>query len=70
MYDIHEKEEQYRFGSFRLYVRKISDALAQVSVYDVGNIRFPLMWSKTMTTEQARGAVDLFEAVGYFAMPV
>ena len=58
-----------RYGG---YVMEIDNRgrFSQVTVYDLGNIRFPLMWSKTMDNKSAEGAAALFQAVGYFAMPV
>lgn len=58
-----------RFGCYEMEVDKRGN-VSQVTVYDLGNIRFPLMWSKTMTNKQAEGALMLFEAIGYFAMPM
>lgn len=36
-----------------------------VAVYDLSRL-FPLVWSRTMTKEQAKGARALFEQIGYF----
>lgn len=58
-----------RYGSYLMEVDKRGN-VSQVTVYDLGNIRFPLMWSKTMSNTQADGAIALFQAVGYYAMPV
>jgi hypothetical protein len=57
-----------RFGGYQMEVDRRGN-VSQVSVYDLSNLRFPLMWSKTMTNSQAEGAIALFQAVGYFAMP-
>ena len=58
-----------RYGGYKMEVEKRGNVF-QVTVYDLGNLRFPLMWSKTMTAEQAKGAIDLFQAIGYYAMPI
>ena len=58
-----------RYGQYILKYDK-RGAVAQVTMYDLGDIRFPLVWSKTMTVEQGLGALALFEAIGYFDMPV
>lgn len=67
---------EYCFGAYRLKVNyfggghgKAPDG-AQVSMYDLGQIRFPMVWSKTMSLEKAKGAIELFSLVGYFDMPV
>lgn len=68
-------ELEYTYGQYRLKVRyfgggenKIPDG-AQVTMYDLGELRFPLIWSKTMPIEQVRGAIALFNLIGYFDMP-
>ena len=63
------KELWYMFSGYRLKVA-YQNGVAQVSMYDLGDLRFPLQWSKTMTKEQARGAIELFKNVGYYDMPV
>lgn len=75
---------EYCFGGYRLKVRYFGGGLeqvpdgalirtlpkgAQVSMYDLGQLRFPLIWSKTMTLEQVKGAIALFNLIGYFDMP-
>lgn len=58
-----------RYGSYLMEVDKRGN-VSQVTVYDLGNIRFPLMWSKTMRNDSAEGALRLFQSVGYYAMPI
>lgn len=41
--------------------------MAQVTVYDLA-ARLPLRWSRGLTKAQARGAIDLFEQIGFFEM--
>ena len=57
------------YGGYRLTARKIGDNLVQLRMYDLGNLRFPLMWSTGVTREQADGAFMLFNLTGYFEMP-
>ncbi len=57
------------YGGYRLTARKITANRVQVTMYDLGNLRFPLMWSTYMTREQAEGAFKLFALVGYFNKP-
>lgn len=75
---------EYRFGGYKLCVEDILNVSfdekgrlvvnrpvrSRVSMYDLGNLRFPLMWSKTMGVDEAKGAVDLFNLTGCFPMPV
>ena len=58
-----------RYGGYLMEVDKRGN-VSQVTVYDLGNLRFPLMWSKTLTNTQADGALKLFQAIGYYAMPI
>ena len=58
----------YMVQTFRSSINGVSDAV-QVTVYDNG-AKNPLMWSMTMTKQQARGARDLFENIGYFDKPI
>lgn len=57
---------RYCFGGYRLEVRYSAGDFAQVSMYDFSNLRFPLLWSESMTKQQARGAIELFKSCGYF----
>ena len=62
-------ESEYRYGHYILKVTWYRDAdVADVSVRDISEIRFPLKWSKRMTKAQAHGAIQLFESIGYFDM--
>ena len=61
------KELESMYGGYRMKIRySDNEDFAQVSVYDLSNLRFPLMWSKGMSKAQANGAKALFEASGYF----
>lgn len=54
-------------GSYRLAIRYFENSnKAQVTMENIAALRFPLLWSATMTDEQANAALDLFKAVGYF----
>lgn len=62
-------ETEYMYSGYRMRIAWYKDEdAAQVTVYDLGE-RKPLMWSKTMTKEQARGAHELFTMIGYFDIP-
>lgn len=67
-----EKILRYGFGGYRLEVRYdgSENDFAQVTMYDLGELRFPMIWSTSMTKEQAVGAIELFKEVGYFDMPI
>lgn len=69
-FEIEIKDTWYMFKSYRMRItwHKNSD-YAQVTMYDYGKLHFPMIWSKGMTKAQARGAHELFEAIGYFDMP-
>ena len=58
-----------RYGSYVLRVRYSEDG-AYVSMYDLGELRFPLIWGTPMTKAQANGAIELFKNIGYFDMPL
>ena len=58
------------FGGYRLAARKLTDTLVQVKMYDLGAIRFPLVWSTYLTREQAQAAFELFQVIGYFEKPI
>lgn len=62
-------EITYCHGGYRMTVQYY-DSNAQVTMYDLSNLRFPLVWSKTMTKAAARGASAIFESIGYFDCPV
>lgn len=75
-----ENEKEYIYGQYRMVVRNLLNEIvnargerevlapvkAQVTVYDVSCFRFPLVWSRTFTVEEAESAVTIFNAVGYF----
>lgn len=54
-----------RYGS---HVMTITwhDSYATVKIEDLAQLRFPLLWSKQMSKDQARAARHLFEQIGYF----
>lgn len=58
------------FGSYRLRIDYKGNDFAQVTIEDVAQIRFPLMWSRPMTYAQANGALALFKMIGFFEMPI
>lgn len=64
------KELYYLYGGYRLIVRYCGNDHAQVSMYDLSELHFPLLWSSSMTYQAANGAIKLFKAIGYFDMPV
>ena len=73
-------EREYISGQYRMVVRDIlnetinakgekvalAPVKAQVTVYDVTCFRFPLVWSRTLTVDEAESAVTIFNTVGYF----
>ena len=54
------------FGRYRLEVRYTDEDYAQVTMSDVSQLRFPILWSVGMSKAQAKGAIEFFEKVGYF----
>ena len=42
----------------------IAKSYAQLKLEDLGEIRFPLIWSQSVTVEQAHAALKIFEATG------
>lgn len=65
-----EKTITEGYGSYRLTIRYFADSnKAQVTMEDVSLFRFPLLWSHTLTDDQANAALDIFKAVGYFDIP-
>ena len=61
---------EYRYGPYLLSIRYQGNDYAQVTMYDISELRFPLLWSTGMTYSAANGAKALFESIGYFDMPV
>lgn len=56
-----------RYGSYRLTIRYFEDSnKAQVSMENISISRFPLLWSYTMTDEQANAALSIFKSIGFF----
>lgn len=80
MFTVDISEREYIYGQYRMTVRNIPNRtvnakgetevhapiMAQVTVYDVSCFRFPLVWSRTLTIEQAESAVAMFNTIGYF----
>lgn len=66
-----ESTIERRYGHYIMKLRYMANCNhVQVSIEDISLLRFPLMWSKPMTDEQANAAMTLFEAIGYFDMPI
>lgn len=62
---------QRRYGSYIMTVRHLADCdKAQVSIEDISLLRFPLLWSRQLSDQQAHAAMALFESIGYFDMPI
>lgn len=62
---------EYDYGKYRLKVTyPQGKGIAQVSMSDVSELRFSLIWSMTMSLEQASGAIELFKQVGFFDVPI
>jgi len=61
---------EYRYGHYILKLRYAeNEDFCQVSMNDIA-AKWPLIWSTGMNKAQANGAIKLFEAIGYFDMPV
>lgn len=57
------------YGSYILKVRYFANInKAQVTMYDMSDITFPIQWSETMTDEQANSSLQIFESCGYFGI--
>ncbi len=54
------------FGPYRMTLEPLDAETVQVTVYNVAELRFPLMWSRDMTKKQAEDAKELFENIGFF----
>lgn len=55
------------FGSYRLKIRYFANCnFAQVTMENVAELRFPLLWSIYMNDVQANAALTLFKSIGYF----
>ena len=68
-----DKIIEYSYGKYRLKIRYPADEtkdFASVSMSDVSQLRFPLLWSMGMNKSQAAGAIELFKQTGYFDMPI
>ena len=42
----------------------LANSYAQLKLEDLGEIRFPLIWSQNVTVAQAHAAIEIFEATG------
>lgn len=59
------------YGSHRLVIRYFADSnKAQISLEDISEFRFPLLWSHTVTDDQANAALELFRMIGPFDIPI
>jgi hypothetical protein len=66
-----EKTITERHGSYRLTIRYFENSnKAQATMEDIAALRFPILWSHTLTDEQANAALDIFKAVGFFDIPI
>ena len=67
--DKKEKIIKERYGSYILTIRYFLDGKgASVKMEDLAELRFPLLWSETMTVEKANACLDFFKSVGYFSI--
>lgn len=55
-----------RYGHHTIEIDYRDNDYAQVTINDLSNIRWPLVWSSGMTYKQANAALEIFKAVGYF----
>ena len=54
------------YGGYRMVIEH-RENFEIVRVYDLGNLRFPLMWSKQMSAEDAQKAAQrFFNDTGYY----
>lgn len=59
------------YGSHRLTIRYFADSnKAQATMEDTAALRFPLLWSHTLTDEQANAALTIFKSIGFFDVPI
>lgn len=67
-----EKIIEYRYGHFKLSVRYPSKEkdFASVTMTDLSQLRFPILWVAPMNKAQANGAIKLFNNIGYFDSPM
>lgn len=55
------------FGSYQLKIRYFENSnKAQVTMSDTSLLRFPLLWSCTLSDEQANAALTIFQNIGFF----
>ena len=53
------------YGGYRMVIEH-KKGYKLVKMYDLGALRFPLMWSKQMSAEDAQKAVQRFKGTGYY----
>lgn len=64
-----EKTIKEAYGPYRMEIRYLANCnTTQVTMYDVSQLRFPLLWSATLTDEQANAALDIFKTTGFFEL--
>lgn len=54
------------YGPYRLTITYKDHNYAQVTMENVAEIKFPVIWSMGLNYEAANGALELFKAIGYF----
>jgi hypothetical protein len=67
-----EKIIDFRYGHYILSVRYPSEEqdFAVVTMKDLSQLRFPVIWSSPMTKSQANGAIELFKQIGFYDCPL
>ena len=63
------KELVYAYGHYRLKIHYNGNGFAQVTMSDIAQMKYPLLWSCGMTYEQANESLETFRNKGYFDMP-
>ena len=57
------------YGSSRLEIRYLADSnKAQVTMKDLAQLKWPIIWSAMLTDEQANAALEIFKTTGLFAL--
>lgn len=66
-----EKIIKESYGSYRLTIRYFENSnKAQATMEDTSEIRFPVLWSHTLTDDQANAALNIFKSTGFFDIPI
>jgi len=65
----HKYGSRIMRGTFYIVTDKHGEVIpecsdAQVALYDLGCLRFPLIWSKLLPIAEAHAALTIFEATG------